>query len=60
MFEAVAAYGLGASFVGLFTRLGGSIFEAATQAGSELLGKVEGSLPFNHPKNAATVDKHAG
>jgi len=24
------------------------------------LGKVEGSLPFNHPKNAATVGKHAG
>jgi len=26
MFEAVAAYGLGVSFVGMFTRLGGNIF----------------------------------
>jgi Na+/H+-translocating membrane pyrophosphatase len=24
------------------------------------LGKVEGSLPFSHSKNAATVSKHAG
>ena len=60
LFEAVAAYGLGASMIALITRIGGGIFEAATEAGSELIGKTEGALPFTHSRNAATVALHAG
>jgi Na+/H+-translocating membrane pyrophosphatase len=46
--------------VALITRTGGGIFEAATEAGSELVGKAEGALPFTHSRNAATVALHAG
>jgi Na+/H+-translocating membrane pyrophosphatase len=60
LFEAVAGYGLGASLVALVTRLGGGMFEGATEAGSELIGRVEGALPLNHSRNAATVALHAG
>ena len=60
MFEAVAGYGLGASLVALVTRTGGGMFEATSETGSELIGKIEGSLPANHSRNAATVATHAG
>ena len=40
--------------------MGGSMFEAAAETGSEMVGKVEGSLPFTHARNAATVALHAG
>jgi Na+/H+-translocating membrane pyrophosphatase len=40
LFEAVAGYGLGASSVALFSRLGGGMFEVAASCGAELVGKV--------------------
>ena len=60
LFEAVAGYGLGSSLVALITRVGGGMFEAATETGSNLVGKTEGALPFSHTRNAATVALHAG
>lgn len=36
------------------------MFESAVESGSDLIGKVEGSLPLHHSRNAATVALHAG
>jgi Na+/H+-translocating membrane pyrophosphatase len=44
MYEALACFGLGASTVALFGRVGGGIFAKATDVGSDLIGKVEMNL----------------
>jgi Na+/H+-translocating membrane pyrophosphatase len=40
LFEFVAGYGLGASTVALFGRVGGGIYTKAADVGSDLAGKV--------------------
>lgn len=40
MFETIAGYGLGASTVALFGRVGGGIYTKAADVGSDLAGKV--------------------
>lgn len=45
MFEAIAGYGLGGSFVALFGRVGGGIYTKAADVGADLVGKVESGLP---------------
>ena len=45
LFEAIAGYGLGGSFVALFGRVGGGIYTKAADVGADLVGKVEAGLP---------------
>lgn len=45
LFEAIAGYGLGGSFVALFGRVGGGIYTKAADVGADLVGKVESGLP---------------
>ena len=45
LFEAIAGYGLGGSFVALFGRVGGGIYTKAADVGADLVGKVERDLP---------------
>ena len=45
LFEAIAGYGLGGSFVALFGRVGGGIYTKAADVGADLVGKVEKDLP---------------
>lgn len=45
LFEAIAGYGLGGSFVALFGRVGGGIYTKAADVGADLVGKVESNLP---------------
>jgi Na+/H+-translocating membrane pyrophosphatase len=40
LFEFIAGYGLGASTVALFGRVGGGIYTKAADVGSDLAGKV--------------------
>lgn len=40
LFEAIAGYGLGGSFVALFGRVGGGIYTKAADVGADLVGKV--------------------
>jgi len=40
IFEAIAGYGLGGSFVALFGRVGGGIYTKAADVGADLVGKV--------------------
>lgn len=45
LFEAIAGYGLGGSFVALFGRVGGGIYTKAADVGADLVGKIETGLP---------------
>jgi len=40
LFEAIAGYGLGGSFVALFGRVGGGIYTKAADVGADLVGKL--------------------
>jgi len=60
MFEDIAGYGLGASFVALFGRVGGGIYTKAADIGADLTGKNDYGLDEDSYLNPACIADNVG